>query len=100
MAKGEPFTRDEHQTTQLVENAAGKSSRVSKPLEDDKERPLDQKAATYRIGQDLIERINEASERLGVEKTSFIKALLTHALDELDAENWELPPAGKRKLKI
>jgi hypothetical protein len=29
-----------------------------------------------------------------------VKALLAHALDELDAGKWELPPAQKTKIKL
>lgn len=100
MGSGKPYQRSEESAEALARLATGETSLRAALPKDPPRRPDEQKAATYRIGHDLIERINEASETLGVEKTSFIKALLTHALDELDAENWELPPAGKRKLKI
>lgn len=83
--------------------ASRPNPRITEPLKEEKgekDRPAEQKAATYRIGQSLVDRINLKSEELQVEKTGFVKALLIYALDELDANNWELPRSGKRKLDI
>jgi hypothetical protein len=73
---------------------------VTEPVKKKERRSESQTAATYRIGQDLIDRINAAAEKHSVDKTGLVKALLTHALDELEVDKWELPPAEKKKLKI
>jgi hypothetical protein len=105
-----PFDHNEYYgdiNDRLAEATGGKSSRVIKPVLDEEEakknkRPPEQKTATYRIGQDLKDRVDELTESYGVEKGSFVKALLIYALDELQAGSWELPPptAGKRKLNV
>lgn len=46
---------------------------------------------TYRIGDDVIERINNVAERENVQKSDLVRALLIHALDALDRGQWELP---------
>lgn len=93
-----------------AERASGRKSRVTDPLEEQEEkeseeskRPDEQKAATYRIGQTLKERIDSLAAELRVEKTGLVKALLTHALDDFEAGGWELPETIdpiKRKLDI
>lgn len=63
-------------------------------------RSPDQRAATYRIGEDLIKRVNDAAEQHNVEKAGFVKALLTYALDQLEAGEWKLPIAGEARRKV
>ena len=57
------------------------------------------RAMTYRIGDELVSRINEIAEKENVEKSGLVRALLTHALDDLDDGKWALPvPQKPRKL--
>jgi hypothetical protein len=100
MADAEKYDRN-RRISETVARASGESPRVTEPVKKKGERrSKSQTAATYRIGQDLIDRINAAAEKHSVDKTGLVKALLTHALDELEADKWELPPAEKKKLKI
>jgi predicted GNAT family acetyltransferase len=107
MAEAAPYKRNSEQIQRLATEAAGEGPvpRIAEPIEEEKRsikarREAERRAATYRIGQDLIDRINDTVDKLGVEKTGFVKALLAHALDELDAGKWELPPAQKTKIKL
>jgi predicted GNAT family acetyltransferase len=107
MAEAKPYNRNDDQLQKSVKEAAGDGlvDRIVEPIEEEKRkaktrRERERKGATYRIGQDLIDRINDTAAKLGVEKTGFVKALLTHALDDLDAKKWELPPAQKTKIKL
>lgn len=65
--------------------------------EDTRPRPM-----TYRIGEELISRINDIAEQYNVEKQGLVRALLTYSLDALETGEWELPIAdeGKRRLDI
>ena len=59
------------------------------------------KPMTYRIGEELIERINAAAEERNVEKSGLVKVLLSYALDALDSGELELPIKEKpRKLDV
>lgn len=49
------------------------------------------RAMTYRIGDDLITRINRVADEYRVNKQPLVRALLTRALDELESGAWELP---------
>ncbi len=63
---------------------------------DNRDRPM-----TYRIGDDIIARINEVATNNNVEKSSLVKFLLINALDALEAGELELPLEKKpRKLTI
>ena len=68
----------------------------------EEERLTYQKPATYRIGSDVIDRINVACDRYSVQKSSFVRALLIHALDQLEAGSWELPPpeAARKTINV
>ena len=52
---------------------------------DEQKRPNDQKTASYRIGQDAIDRLNEAAEKYNVLKGDMARFLILNALDMLDA---------------
>ena len=60
------------------------------------QRPPSQKAATYRIGEPLIQRINDTAQREHVAKADFVKALLMYALDRLDEGVWTLPVSAEK----
>ena len=49
------------------------------------------RSMTYRIGDDLIGRINQVANEHGVRKGPLVRVLLTHALDDLDTGQWQLP---------
>ena len=49
------------------------------------------RSMTYRIGDDLIGRINQVASENGVRKGPLVRVLLTHALDGLDTGQWQLP---------
>ena len=49
------------------------------------------RSMTYRIGDDLIGRINQIANEHGVRKGPLVRVLLTHALDNLDTGQWQLP---------
>lgn len=64
---------------------------------DNRPRPM-----TYRIGDELVERINAAAEHYNVEKSGLVRTLLAYALDSLDTGQWTLPigSEGRRKLEV
>lgn len=101
MAKTTAFNQEQEQKrrSESAERASRSSPRVT-GLSRRNERPNEQKAATYRIGQVLITRINEAAKTRGIEKTSFVKALLIYALDQLEADEFKLPPAIEPEKKV
>lgn len=74
---------------------AGKSYVEQTTQTEEEKRPAEQKLASYRIGETLIERIDTAHDRYNVTKTDFVKALLTYALNELERGNWDLPTKTK-----
>ena len=109
MVEKEPFDRNQYYKGikgTVAEASGGRGSRIIDPiLEEDKAkkktRPPEQKTASYRIGQDLKDRVDEISENYNVEKGSLVRALLTFALDELESGAWALPSmTGKRKLDV
>lgn len=73
----------------------GKSYAEQATQSEEEKRPAEQKLASYRIGESLIDRIDTTHDRYNVTKTDFVKALLTYALNELDRGNWELPTKTK-----
>lgn len=82
----------------------GKSyaDRLAREAETQEAKDSRPRAMTYRIGEDLINRINATAKRHNVEKQGLVQALLTYALDSLETGEWELPIAdeGKRKVEI
>lgn len=67
------------------------------------DRPDEQRLASFRIGQRLIERIDDEVEARNVKKSDFVKALLTYALGQLDVGEWELPtrePSGPNEIDL
>ena len=95
------FIGGEHQVVADVEPPEEKK-RAEPAANTEEERLTYQKPATYRIGSDVIDRINVACDRYSVQKSSFVRALLIHALDQLEAGSWELPPpeAARGKLSM
>lgn len=89
--KRDPLEGGKSYVDRLAREAKAKES------EDSRLRPM-----TYRIGEEIINRINEVAERKNVQKQGLVRALLTYSLDALEAGEWELPIAeeGKRKLDI
>lgn len=76
----------------------GSNKRTPEAGKDDEIKP-----ATYRIGTTLIDRINSHAEKMRVKKGDLVKALLTYALDDLEAGRltFELTePKGKREIKF
>lgn len=88
--------------TRTGKNATQRAAKSQQ--ERDARRPDDTKPATYRIGSNLKERIDEAASDLNVEKSGLVKFLLHSALDLLDEGELTLPefaPIEKpRKLKV
>jgi len=67
-----------------------------KPKKDTRDRPM-----TYRIGEELIARINEMAGLHNVEKSSLVKLLLSYSLDALETGDLELPlPEKRRKIDL
>lgn len=54
-------------------------------MSDEQKRPNDQKSASYRIGQDAINRLNAAAQKYNVLKGDMARFLILNALDMLDA---------------
>lgn len=75
------------------------AQRVAKRTEKKDSRP---RAMTYRIGDKVIERINQIANEHGVQKGPLVRALLTHALDDLETGQWQLPikEEVRKKLEI
>jgi len=73
----------------------------SAPKTNSQKRDTRDKPMTYRIGEAVIDRINEAADRFNVEKSSLVKFLLTDALHRLETGQLMLPLDEKpRKLDI
>jgi len=71
------------------------------PKVTEKQRDTRDKPMTYRIGEAVIKRINEAADRFNVEKSSLVKFLLSDALDRLETGQLMLPLDEKpRKLDV
>ncbi len=54
-------------------------------ISDEQKRPNDQKTASYRIGQDAINRLNEAAKMHNVLKGDMARFLILKGLDMLEA---------------
>ena len=71
---------------------AGRGSYASRRGKKKKaKRDPEAKAATYRIGESTIERIDNAAKFYHVQKGDFVRFLLNYALDQLENEAIELP---------
>ena len=67
--------------------APGPTGQASvKPKTDNRDKPM-----TYRIGNEIIERINVAADTYNVEKSSLVKFLLSHSLEALEKGKLKLP---------
>jgi hypothetical protein len=89
--------------TQSRDPFAGAESyvdRIRHQAEEQKRRDRRPRAMTYRIGDELVQRINATAERQNVEKSALVRALLGHALDALEAGEWVLPIRGRQKLDV
>ena len=63
-------------------------------------RPAKDKAATYRIGEKAIDRVNNAANFYHVQKGDFVRFLLNYAIDQLEAGAVELPAAKAPPRKL
>lgn len=61
------------------------------------------KPATWRVGDEVIGRVNEKAEANNVEKSSLVRLLLTYALDAMDKGDLSIDDyvaSGPRKLDV
>ncbi len=55
------------------------------------------RAMTYRVGDDIIGRVNRVAQQHNVEKSPLVKFLLTYALDALERGELKLPLQEKKR---
>lgn len=55
------------------------------------DRPAEQALGAWRVGQRVIDRVDDAAERYDVQKGQFVAALIIDALNQLEAGDWNLP---------